>query len=72
MPRPGGVFANIAEAGQPEAVIPLDRLNEFKGKGDVIYNINVSGGLDSSATIGQAIVTAIRNYERQSGAAWRG
>jgi TP901 family phage tail tape measure protein len=72
MPRPGGLFANIAEAGQPEAVIPLDRLNEFKGKGDVIYNINVSGGLDSSATIGQAIVTAIRNYERQSGAAWRG
>jgi hypothetical protein len=72
MPRPGGVLANIAEAGQPEAVIPLDRLNEFKGKGDVIYNINVSGGLDSSATIGQAIVTAIRNYERQSGAAWRG
>ena len=33
-----------------------------------IYNIEVSGGLDSSASIGQAIVEAIKAYERTSGA----
>jgi uncharacterized protein YdbL (DUF1318 family) len=35
------------------------------------YNIDVRGGLDSGPTIGRAIVNAIRDYERQSGAAWR-
>ena len=71
MPRPGGVLANIAEGGQAEAVIPLDRLGQFGERSGPVYNITVNGGLDSSATIGQAIITAIRNYERQSGAAWR-
>ena len=33
-----------------------------------IYNIEVSGGLDSSASIGQAVVEAIKAYERTSGA----
>jgi phage-related protein len=42
MPRNGGVLAQIAEAGQPEAVIPLNKLDEIlggSGKGDTyIYN----------------------------------
>jgi len=29
MPRPGGMIANVAEAGQPEVIFPLDRLEEF-------------------------------------------
>jgi hypothetical protein len=37
-----------------------------------IYNINVSGGVGSGATIGQAIVQAIKDYERVSGAVWQG
>jgi len=37
-----------------------------------IYNINVSGGVGSGATIGQAIVEAIKAYERTSGAVWQG
>jgi hypothetical protein len=32
--------------------------------------VNVRGGLDSGPSIGRAIVNAIRDYERQSGAAW--
>jgi hypothetical protein len=71
MPRPGGVLATIAEAGQAEAVIPLDRLGDFGGKGQTTYNINVSGGLSTGADIGRAVVNAISTYERQSGAAWR-
>jgi hypothetical protein len=37
-----------------------------------IYNVNVSGGVGSGATIGQAIVDAIKAYERTSGAVWVG
>ena len=37
-----------------------------------IYNINVEGGLDSSASIGKAVVDAVKAYERTSGAVWQG
>lgn len=41
MPRPGGVLANIAEGGKPEAVIPLDKLG--KGNGVVNIYLDISG-----------------------------
>jgi len=72
MPQPGGVIAQLAEAGQAEAVIPLDRLGEFTGGSKTVYNINVNGGVGSGATIGKAIVDAIKSYERTSGAVWQG
>ena len=37
-----------------------------------IYNITVNGGVGSGATIGQAIVEAIKAYERTSGPVWQG
>jgi hypothetical protein len=37
-----------------------------------VYNINVSGGVGSGATIGKAIVDAIKSYERTSGPVWQG
>lgn len=43
MPQTGGVNAIIAEAGQPEAVIPLDRMNEF------IDNRGFGGGVSQSS-----------------------
>jgi TP901 family phage tail tape measure protein len=72
MPQPGGVLANIGEGGQAEAVIPLNRLGDFTGKGGNTYNINVNGGVGSGATIGKSIVDAIKAYERSSGAVWQG
>jgi hypothetical protein len=72
MPRTGGVLANIAEGGQAEAVIPLNRLNNFGQKPQNVYNINVDGGVGSGATIGQAVVEAIKAYERTSGPVWQG
>jgi hypothetical protein len=33
-----------------------------------IFNVEVNGGLDSGASIGQAVVEAIKAYERTSGA----
>lgn len=70
MPRPGGLFANIAEAGQPEAVIPLDRLGDMVGGNGNAANINitVNAGLGANgAQIGAEIVSAIKRYERTSG-----
>jgi len=37
-----------------------------------VYNISVEGGVGSGATIGKAIVDAIKAYERTSGAVWQG
>lgn len=56
-------LALIGEAG-PEAVVPLSKMNAGGG-GDV--NINVTGGLATSAEIGQAITNALRAYSRSAG-----
>jgi hypothetical protein len=42
------------------------------GAQQTVYNINVDGGVGSGATIGKAIVDAIKAYERTSGAVWQG
>jgi hypothetical protein len=57
----GPTLAMIGEAG-PEAVIPLDRARSV---GNVTVNVN--GGLATSAEIGQAIVNALRAYNRSAG-----
>ena len=55
-------LALIGEAG-PEAVVPLDRYRG--GGGDV--TINVTGGLATSAEIGESVVNALRAYSRSAG-----
>ena len=50
-----------SEAG-PEAVVPLDRLGTGGG-----ITINVTGGLATSAEIGQSVVNALRAYSRSAG-----
>ena len=56
-------LAVVGEAG-PEAVVPLDRAGGF---GNV--TVNVTGGLATSAEIGQAVINAIRAYNRTGGPA---
>lgn len=56
-------LAVVGEAG-PEAVVPLDRGGGF---GNV--TVNVTGGLATSAEIGQAVINAIRAYNRTGGPA---
>jgi hypothetical protein len=64
LPRRGGTKATIGEAGQAEAVIPLNSLDEFIGGGTgTVVNINVTRANVS----GQDIVQAIQQYERNSG-----
>jgi hypothetical protein len=59
--QPGGMLAVIGEAG-PEAVVPLDRMQSGGG-----ITINVTGGLSTSAEIGESVVNALRAYSRSAG-----
>ena len=61
----GPTLAMIGEAG-PEAVIPLSKMGRMGGGN---YTINVQGGISSSADIGEAVVNAIRAYNRAAGPA---
>ena len=68
MPRPGGTMGIIGEAGQAEAVIPLDRLDRYTNSGSSNFNITVNAGMGSDGgRIGQLIVDEIVRYERSSG-----
>jgi hypothetical protein len=55
-------LALIGERG-PEAVVPLNRGTSMGGG----ITVNVNGGLATSAEIGQAIVNALRAYNRSAG-----
>jgi hypothetical protein len=57
-------LAVIGERG-PEAVIPLDKMNNMGGG----VTVNITGGLSSSAEIGQAVVNAIRSFNIVNGPA---
>jgi hypothetical protein len=66
----GGIVksATLAVVGEkgPEAIIPLSQLSNMGGGG---VTVNVTGGLATSAEIGQAVVNAIRAYNRSAGPA---
>lgn len=66
MPQPGGVLANIAEGGQPEAVIPLDKFDKLGSQNT--YNITINAGVGSDpVSIGRYVTDAIKKYESVSG-----
>jgi hypothetical protein len=60
----GSLSSDIARTG-------AERMFDTEAQRNV-YNINVGGGVGSGATIGKAIVDAIKDYERTSGAVWQG
>ena len=60
----GPTLALIGEAG-PEAVVPLSQMGNMGNGGGV--TINVTGGLSTSAEIGQSVVNALRAYSRTAG-----
>lgn len=51
MPRPGGVPVTVAEAGQPEAVIPLSKLGGFGGGTQITIQGNVGWSPEDLANI---------------------
>jgi len=68
LPTPGGTLAIIGEAGQSEAVIPLDRLDAMmaRGSGNISITVNAGMGTDGQ-DVGRKIVDEIIRYERASG-----
>jgi Fe2+ transport system protein B len=60
----GGLATDIGTTGTQAA---------FRGEAQqTIYNLTVNGGLDSGASIGKAVVDAIKAYERTSGVVFQG
>jgi hypothetical protein len=69
MPSPGGSIVNVAEAGQAEAIIPLNKMGSLGGS---TYNITVNAGAGANGgSIGTEIVNAIKAFERSNGKGWR-
>lgn len=65
MPTQGGTLANVAEAGQPEVIFPLDKLQSFISNGTTDANknggmINLTVMLDSKPFL-EKIFPATRN-----------
>jgi hypothetical protein len=60
----GGIASEIAGVGTTAAFANQQTVNNY-------YNIDVKGGVSTGPDIGRSIVNAIKDYERQSGAAWR-
>ena len=60
----GPTLALIGEAG-PEAVVPLSQMGKMGGG----VTVNVTGGFATGPEIGEAVVNAIRAYNRTSGPA---
>jgi hypothetical protein len=59
----GSIASGIAGVGTRSAFAGQQTVNN--------YSIEVKGGLATSSEVGRAVVNAIKDYERQSGAAWR-
>jgi hypothetical protein len=68
------INAGFGEVGSLASEIATTGTNALFGREaqQNVYNINVNGGVGSGATIGKAIVDAIKDYERTSGAVWQG
>lgn len=82
MPQPGGVLANLAEAGEPEAVIPLSKLDQIlqserpasqNNNNTQTINIEVSGVFATSKAeqrkVAEAIAERLQEVQRARGLA---
>ena len=59
----GGLAGSIAGIGTERAFANQGTVNN--------YSIEVTGGVATSSDVGRAVVNAIKDFERQSGTAWR-
>lgn len=69
MPSVGGSLVNVAEAGEPEAIIPLSKMGATNGGANITINVNAGMGADGG-TIGRKIIDEIKRYERNNGSVW--
>jgi hypothetical protein len=62
----GGRIVRVAEAGQAEAIIPLSRIGNNGGGGNV-YHIQINSKI-ADATLPDLLVAELRKFNRRSGA----
>jgi TP901 family phage tail tape measure protein len=65
MPTPGGRLFNVGEAGQPEAVIPLDRFGSSFG-GGMNININVGGSVISERDLVELVRSEFYKIQKRN------
>ena len=70
----GAINAGFGQVGSLASEIAQTGVSSLfdTQKQQSVYNITVTGGVGSGSTIGKAIVDAIKDYERTSGAVWQG
>ena len=70
----GDINAGFMQASSLASEIATTGVNSLfdTNRQQSVYNITVTGGVGSGSTIGKAIVDAIKDYERTSGAVWQG
>lgn len=61
MPTPGGSIVNVAEAGKPEAIIPLDKMGSMGGGNTYVINVNKAN------MTGEEVIRAIHQYQTSHG-----
>jgi hypothetical protein len=68
-----GINASFGEFGNLASQIAGVGTGALYGTAQTVnnYSVNVTGGVATSADVGRAVVNAIRDFERQSGSAWR-
>lgn len=74
----GPTLAMVGEGGQPEAIVPLSKLNDIASRygaaqvtaqagAGAVYNVNVTAGVGDPVSIGREVVSAIKRFERSNG-----
>ena len=66
-----GFFDQVTNGYTPTAYEDFMANNPFTlgDNGNIVYNVNVTGGISTSAEMGEAVVNAIRAYNRAAGPA---
>lgn len=68
MPSPGGTFANIAEAGVAEAVIPLTpSILSQLGGGGVTVHVTVQGSVIQERDLAETVYKGLLDLQRRNG-----
>ena len=61
-------LARIGEAGEPEAVVPLSRANEFGFGSGTTINLTVNAGMGTDPVqVGREIISVLKQWERHNG-----
>ena len=64
LPRPGGQIVQVAEAGQPEAIIPLNKFKDINSPSSSNITINVYGTVGSQEEVGTWVYEGIEKAKK--------